>query len=429
MVLGNETNLQINNGECERIKDQVFHKVKIRQMVNFDKEQRGVKVSIVIPIYNVEKYLRQCLDSVVAQTLSEIEIICVNDGSTDGSLSIIQEYADKDFRIKVIDKENSGYGHSMNCGFAMARGEYVGIVESDDYADADMFEKLYICAKQNNLDVVKSGYYLYFSTPIEKNEKVEIASRIICNKVLCPRESFKANMEMVEFFNIKPTIWSAIYKRDFLQSHNIQFNETPGASYQDAGFNFKVWACADRVQLMQNAFLHYRQDNEGSSVNSKGKVFCVCDEYEEIERFLNENPVLKGKLEYIKNRIKYDSYMWNYERLDQKYKFIFIERAGLEFKTDMENGTLHKDYFEWYRWKDLMKLIDDPIVYHTEKMMKIGMKRIEQKNRKLTKNYKAGQAVTFIPRKIYGGIKCYREHGLFYTVKRIYQKTVRRIAR
>lgn len=387
------------------------------------------KVSIVIPIYNVEKYLRQCLDSVVNQTLKEIEIICVNDGSKDSSLSIIQEYAAKDERVKIIDKENSGYGHSMNCGFAMATGEYVGIVESDDYADLDMFETLYTRAKQENLDVVKSGYYLYYSKPVEKNEKVEIASKIICNRTICPREDFKSKMEMVEFFNIKPTIWSAIYRKAFLEQNDIKFNETPGASYQDAGFNFKVWACADRVQLVPEVFLHYRQDNENSSVNSKGKVFCVCDEYEEMERFLNERPQLQAKLECLKNRIKYDTYMWNYERLGLKFKYIFIERAGVEFKTDMENGTLDKSYFEWYKWNDLQKLIEDPIVYHTKNMMESGEIRAVQLIAQNTYTNKALGKITYIPRKLYGGYRCYKEHGMFYTMKRVYQKIMRKVKR
>ena len=106
------------------------------------------KVSIVVPIYNVEKYLRQCLNSIINQTLKDIEIICVNDGSTDLSTQIINEFAEKDNRIKIINKENSGYGASMNRGFDSATGEYLGIVESDDYADPCMFEKLYGIAKK-----------------------------------------------------------------------------------------------------------------------------------------------------------------------------------------------------------------------------------------------------------------------------------------
>ena len=100
------------------------------------------KVSVVIPCYNVEKYLHQCLDSVVNQTLKELEIICVNDGSKDSTLAIIQEYAARDDRIRIVDKPNGGYGESMNRGFDLATGEYIGIIESDDYAELDMFEKL-----------------------------------------------------------------------------------------------------------------------------------------------------------------------------------------------------------------------------------------------------------------------------------------------
>src|SRR5574344_2160891 len=119
------------------------------------------KVSVIIPIYNVEKYLRQCLDSVVNQTLKDIEIICINDGSTDSTLSIIKEYATNDNRIKIIDKKNSGYGDSMNQGLDMATGDYIGIVESDDFAELNMFDKLYNKAIENNLDLVRCQYFHY----------------------------------------------------------------------------------------------------------------------------------------------------------------------------------------------------------------------------------------------------------------------------
>lgn len=190
------------------------------------------KISVVIPCYNVEKYLHQCLDSVVNQTLKDIEIICVNDGSKDSTLSIIQEYAAQDNRIKIIDKPNGGYGESMNRGFDLATGEYLGIIESDDYADLDMFEKLYACAKEHDLDVVKSGFYFYFSKPTERNTPNPIASYITSQRTFCPVTDFESKMEMVDFFNIKPTIWSAIYRKDFIRGNNIRFNETPGASYQ-----------------------------------------------------------------------------------------------------------------------------------------------------------------------------------------------------
>ncbi len=392
-------------------------------------QAKNVKVSIVIPIYNVERYLRQCLESVVNQTLKDIEIICVNDGSTDSCQAIIAEYAARDSRVKVIEKANSGYGHSMNVGFGLASGEYIGIVESDDYAEPEMFETLYRIASRNRLDVVKSGYYFYYSVPKERNEKQVIVSKVLSNKTFCPMTDFKSKMEMVEFFNLKPTIWSAIYRGDFIRENGIRFNETPGASFQDASFNFKVWSCAQRVQLLQEAFLHYRQDNESSSVNSKGKVFCVCDEYEEMQRFLDEHPEKKGALEYIKNRIKYDSYMWNYERLASQYKYIFIERAAAEFKADMADGKLDKQYFEWYKWENLFSIIDDPIAWHTRQMLEKGSKYVDEKELEKVLNsasYRIGRMITFVPRKVKGGIQCIRDHGVTYTAKLALKKILKR---
>ena len=128
-------------------------------------------VSILVPCYNVEKYLNQCLDSIVNQTLKDIEIICINDGSTDSTLDIIKSYADKDKRVKIIDKPNEGYGKSMNRGLDAATGEYVGIVESDDWVDTDMFKKLYDIASKNDADIVKSDFYVYTTTDGEKNVK------------------------------------------------------------------------------------------------------------------------------------------------------------------------------------------------------------------------------------------------------------------
>ena len=113
------------------------------------------KVSLLVPICNVERYLRECLDSAVAQTLRDIEIICINDGSTDSSPDIIREYMERDSRVKMIDKANSGYGDSMNRGLEMARGEYVGILESDDFMFEDSLQKLVAKADAEHADVVK----------------------------------------------------------------------------------------------------------------------------------------------------------------------------------------------------------------------------------------------------------------------------------
>lgn len=386
------------------------------------------KVSIVVPIYNVEKYLHQCLDSVVNQTLKDIEIICVDDGSTDSSPAIIQEYIEKDSRVKVITKPNSGYGNSMNRGFDMAEGEYIGIVESDDYVEPDMFEKLYAAASENKLDVVKSGFYFYYSVPEERNEIYEIVSKARAGVTFCPASDFKSPMEMVEFFNLKPSIWSAIYRRDFIRETGIRFNETPGASFQDTSFNFKVYALAKRVQLLKEAYLHYRQDNEASSVNNPDKVFCVCDEYEVIQEFLDTNPKYRSRLEFVSKRIKYDSYMWNLNRLVPKHRFMFIERIAEEFKTDFEKGRMNPKYFERYKWEDVKKLVEDPTEYYIEKALNrpgYSIRAIEAIKQSTT--YKVGYWMTFVPRKVLGGIQSIKDDGVMYTIRLARRKILGRI--
>lgn len=289
-------------------------------------------VSVLVPIYNVERYLRECLDSLECQTLSDIEIICINDGSTDSSRAIIQDYLDKDSRFKVIDKPNSGYGASMNMGLDKCTGEYIGIVESDDFIEPDAFEEMYNAAKKYDAQVVKTDFYLYWSHPNEVNRRFGWVDEIIEGHI-------NPQIERDVFYR-KPSIWSAIYKHSFIRDNNIRFLETPGASYQDAGFNFKVWASSDNAVLINEAYLHYRQDNEASSVNSPGKVFCVCDEYAEMHRYLDTRWRDRTYLRSILARMKFDSYEWNYDRLSDDLKKTFLPRMREEIRLDEQLGYL-----------------------------------------------------------------------------------------
>lgn len=314
------------------------------------------RVSLLVPIYNVEKYLRKCLDSAQNQTLHDIEIICINDGSKDSSRSIIQEYLDADERFRVIDKENSGYGISMNMGLEAARGEYVGILESDDYFEPDALEKLITAADKFNAQVAKANFWFYWSKPEEKNVLFEVATPDMANRLVNTQKEYEA-------FYRKNSIWSAIYRRDFLNDNNIHFLETPGASYQDTAFDFKVWACATRVTFLHEAIIHYRQDNEASSVNSPSKVYCVCDEYNEIERFLDEHPE-KNFLLTIEKRMKFDTYMWNYERLADDLKFEFLERCSEDFRKDAQAGLLDMQAFDRPKRQDLEAIMRSPEKYH-----------------------------------------------------------------
>lgn len=319
------------------------------------------EVSVLIPIYNVERYLERCLTSLVGQTYDDFEAICINDGSTDGSRSIIQRFLDADSRFRVIDKENSGYGASMNRGLDAARGRYVAILESDDFFEPDALAVLHEAAEMNQAEVVKANFYLYWSRPEERRELFRVVDEVEAGHVLRPLD------DLAVFFR-KPSIWSALYRRDFLVDDGISFLETPGASYQDSGFNFKVWASARRVAFLAAPVLNYRQDNEGSSVNNPGKVFCVCDEYASMEEFVRaRGSADERRLLAILQRMKLDSYLWNYDRLAPELRPAFVERAAKEFRAAFKRGEVDLALFEPAAEADLRAMVADPAAFCVER--------------------------------------------------------------
>lgn len=313
------------------------------------------KVSVLVPIFNVEKFLRECLDSVVNQTLRDIEIICINDGSTDSSLEIIKEYAAKDPRIVVIDKANSGYGDSMNRGMEAATGKYIGIVESDDWAEDDMFEKLYELAEKNDADVVKSNFYAYFTDPRKRRINGEIVQLVHPAQV---GRVVDVTAEPDIFFQ-RPAIWSGIYKRQFLLENQIDFLPTPGASYQDTAFGFKVWASVKRAVFTDDAFLHYRMDNENSSVTSPGKAMCVAEEYASIEEFLRQKAMF-DKLRPFFYIAKWGAYNWNISRLRAESAEQFVMKASEEFRAASDAGELDLGLADANQRRGILEIIENP---------------------------------------------------------------------
>lgn len=312
-------------------------------------------VSILVPIFNVERYLRECLDSIRLQTLRDIEVICINDGSTDGSRAIIEEYVCSDMRFRVIDKENSGYGASMNIGLQACRGVYVGIVESDDYIEPQMFESLYHAAEQHQAQVAKCDFFLFWSKPQVVNERFYWVDDVNQGHI-------NPQIDRDVFYR-KPSIWSAIYRRDFLQQNDIGFLETPGASYQDASFNFKVWASCDNAVLLNEPLLHYRQDNEASSVNAPGKVFCVCDEYAEMHRYLDCHWMDRGYLRETLCRMRFDTYEWNYGRLNEALRSDFLPRMRQDVIDDGNCGYFNSCEFDANKMTARSILIEHPELY------------------------------------------------------------------
>lgn len=298
------------------------------------------QVSIIVPIYNIEQYLAECLDSLINQTLKDIEIICINDGSTDNSEQIAKEYAQKDNRIKIINKKNSGYGHTINTGINAATSDYIGILESDDFAEPKMFEELFELIEKNDCDFVKSDFYIYFSKP--KNILKRLAFEgLLTNQIINAKENPKT-------LKIIPSVWSAIYKKDFLLNNDINFLETPGASYQDVAFHFKTIMSAKRFLLTDKAYVYYRNDNPSSSVKSKDKVYCICDEFDEIHRYINEHKELADYEQFIYAE-EFLKYRWNLNRIDKQFKEEFFQYFYKKFNQYYEKKQLNNDFYRFLK--------------------------------------------------------------------------------
>lgn len=314
------------------------------------------KVSILIPAYNVEPYLHQCMDSVVNQTLKDIEIICINDGSTDRTLEILNEYAKNDNRIVVVDKINEGYGIGMNTAFSKATGEYIGIVEPDDYVPLEMYEELYNIASQNDLDFVKADFYRFITN--ENGEQVNTLFRLSpnaedYNKVFNPSETPDA-------IRFVMNTWSGIYKRSFLEENHILHNTTPGASYQDNGFWMQTFIFAKRAMIVDKPYYMNRRDNQNSSVHNPNKVYTMNIEYDHIRDIFMQHPDLWERFKYMYWYKKYYSYDFTMKRIGDEFRDEYVQRISKEFKHAMDKGELSPDVFTVKGWHDINLLIEDP---------------------------------------------------------------------
>ena len=246
------------------------------------------KVSVVVPIYGVEKYLNQCVDSILAQTLKDIEIILVDDGSKDKCPQIVDEYAKKDKRIKVIHKENSGYGASMNVGLRAATGEYIGIVEPDDWIEPEMYEKLYGIAQQFQSDVVKSGFMHYKDLAKKTVFQDKWSDEIPTGR------SFTV-YENADLLTIHPSIWSAIYQADFLRKNQITFVEAPGSAWTDNPFFMQTMCLAKKINYTPKDYYYWRETTKTDSEALKNYLW-PFDRCQEIDAWLKQQKITTRKI-------------------------------------------------------------------------------------------------------------------------------------
>ena len=324
----------------------------------------SVAVSIVMPIYNAEAYLNECLDSIVNQTLKNLEIICVNDGSTDNSLNIIKEYAERDKRIKYIDKPNAGYGQTMNCGIALATGEYIGIVEPDDFIELDMYETLYKKEKSTDADIIKSNMILF-----TQNRDATQSLKYLIDSNFYGRVDTPYNLQ--NYMIDSCSTCSAIYKRKLLLDNDIKYNETPGAAYQDTSFWFKTHCSAKKMCVIDREFYNYRRDNPNSSIHNTKLGDSILYEYKSIYDFIKKNK--KDKFIPLYFRRKFNGLFWYLGVLAPELKPQFISKIREAIYGDINAGIANTSLFTDKEIALYKKLISDDYINNFKYLYNISI--------------------------------------------------------
>lgn len=314
----------------------------------------NVKVTIIVPVHNSEKYLQQCMESAVSQTLRDIEVLCIDSGSTDRCCQIISKIKEQDNRIVYVKDPNSSYGYKINLGIEMAKGDYIAILETDDRMPPEMMEKLYSIGELHHVDVVNSDYYEFF----------EFNNKIFRNK----REiypSFQVYDQLINYTTQTPKtivaegIWTALYRKEFFLTQNIRLNESPGASYQDASFLFLRSLLARSVYHLDEPLYWYRVDNVGSSVKDDKKIFEIADEYIFLKRELEKRNVKDigvWNLFYYK---KFDAFYGNCLRLSEKSRELFLQRYLEELRDAIAVGAISREMCDEGLYRRTFHLLDD----------------------------------------------------------------------
>lgn len=301
---------------------------------------KNVKVSILIPVYNTEKYLKKCLDSVINQTLKEIEIIITNDGSTDRSEDIIKEYMKKDFRIIYTKQINLGLGATRNKGIELAKGEYLAFLDSDDWVDLDYYEKLYLSACKHKSDLVISSYITENILMNRSNiNNVQIEEKDSCINSLLEGK-------------IPGFSWNKLYKSEIIKSKNLRFPlRGELENVEDQYFSLRALFYSKRISFVTKSFVHYRLNKQ--SIVNKYQKNLVNDiknlHIENINFFKGDNKkveiinnnTLKGIISIISNEFKYNRNVEKKEKL-KIFEYIVDDKIYKELLINLKYNKFNK---------------------------------------------------------------------------------------
>lgn len=308
-----------------------------------------IKISVVIPVYNVEKYIRECIESIINQTFKDIEIIVVNDGSKDNSIKIVEEYL-SDKRIKIINKENGGASSARNIGMKIAKGEYIYFIDSDDFIEKDVLEVLYKNLESEKLDIIFSNFSFYNDkTKKEKKSKFNFPFKENINKGYY----FLYNGEEIN-------VWNRLYRKEFFKKYNFEFIEK--IIHEDQDFGFKTILLAENIKYIENYGYKYRVEREGSIMSSQKK-----------EKSLKSVQILKKELKNFFSNTQLNKF--------QKIR-VYFKLLSLDFwEKELKNEKITLEEIE--KFEDSLEKI-----YQNNGFNSIEKKILKNDIRNLIKNKK-----------------------------------------
>ncbi len=270
-------------------------------------------LTVILPVCNGERHLAECLASVSMQKDDALEILVLDDGSVDSSPAIAEACAKQDPRIRLVRKPNSGYGDTMNRGLELANGRYVAFLESDDCLLPDAYTRILELAESGNYDMVKSDFLCFDAKgvyPVRTARRPDLYNR-----------DLNAGDGRRLLASVPPIgHWSAVYRKSFLEENGIRFNPTPGASFQDLGFYFKVLLSVKSFRLTAKPFYRYRIDNPASSMKSQEKLHCMEAEIDSAVRYAEQRGMMTEELKtaFLANRL-FHAFV-HYRRLSRELK-------------------------------------------------------------------------------------------------------------
>ena len=325
------------------------------------------KVSIILPVYNVAPYLRQSLDSIIAQTLEDIEIICVDDGSTDESGKILDEYKEKDDRIKVIHKKNAGTGAARNDGLKIATGECIGFVDPDDWILPNMYERLYDILQEKNLDIVMFTPDV-FNDQTQKHEGFLYFQDSNFPKIL---DDKIFNKDDISPFSYPMCVWNKLYRKQLFDENNIDFAE--GLDFEDHKVIFKSLFTAKRIYFIREKLYVYRHSRKGSILSDNDtRMFDHIKIYDIVENILKETGNWeKFHLDFL--RYKVHNILYYYTMIKPQYKEEYYKKMVKSLQSTQmskeELEVLEKDY------PDLKGIMEDTLPNKIKRAVKKIIKR------------------------------------------------------